>query len=122
MAIQRIEDARNFREVDSRLITCGQPTEAQLAAARGAGVEVVVNLALHDDPRYSLADERGTVEALGMAYRHIPVQFDGPTESDLLAFFDAMDATQGQHVLVHCAANYHRIPRVVPSASAGLAD
>lgn len=106
MATERIEDVRNFRAIDGRLVTCGQPTEAQLAAARNAGVDVVINLALHDDPRYSLADERGTVEALGMTYRHIPVQFGQPTESDLVAFFDAMDATRDQHVLVHCAANY----------------
>ena len=106
MTDARLEDVRNFREVDGRLATCGQPTEAQLEAARSAGVEVVINLALHDDPRYSLPDERGTVEALGMTYRHIPVQFGGPTASDLLAFFDAMDAAQGQRVLVHCAANY----------------
>ena len=41
-----------------------------------------------------------------MTYRHIPVQFNQPTESDLHAFFDAMDAARDQHVLVHCAANY----------------
>jgi protein tyrosine phosphatase (PTP) superfamily phosphohydrolase (DUF442 family) len=106
MSDARLEDVRNFREVDGRLATCGQPTEAQLAAARTGGVEVVINLALHDDPRYSLRDERATVEALEMIYRHIPVQFSRPTESDLLAFFAAMDAAQGRHVLVHCAANY----------------
>jgi len=43
----RLEDVRNFRQVDARLTTCGQPSEAQLAAARDAGVEVVINLALH---------------------------------------------------------------------------
>jgi protein tyrosine phosphatase (PTP) superfamily phosphohydrolase (DUF442 family) len=103
MADARLEDIRNFREVDGRLATGGQPSAGQLAAARSAGVEVVINLALHDDPRYSLPDERATVESLGMTYRHIPVQFGAPTESDLLAFFDAMEAAQGRHVLVHCA-------------------
>lgn len=101
-----LQDVRNFRRADDRLITCGQPTEEQLASARAAGVEVIINLALHDDPRYSLADERGSVEALGMAYVHIPVQFAAPTEADLLAFFDAMDSARERHVLVHCAANY----------------
>jgi protein tyrosine phosphatase (PTP) superfamily phosphohydrolase (DUF442 family) len=101
-----LQDVRNYREVDGRLATCGQPTEEQLAAARADGVEVVINLALHDDPRYSLADERGSVEALGMAYVHIPVQFDAPTEAGLLAFFEAMDSNAEHHILVHCAANY----------------
>ncbi|KEF42449.1 MAG: hypothetical protein ER33_06230 [Cyanobium sp. CACIAM 14] len=106
MTIPRIEDVRNFRQADERLITCGQPSEAQLAAARTAGVGVVINLALHNDPRYSLADERGSVEALGLTYRHIPVQFGRPAESDLLAFFDAMEEAGDRYVLVHCAANY----------------
>lgn len=106
MASTRIESARNFRQADATLATCGQPTEEQLASARSGGFEVVVNLALHDDPRYSLQDERGTVEGLGMTYVHIPVQFSAPSEADLLAFFEAMDASQGRHVLVHCAANY----------------
>lgn len=98
--------ARNFRKVDDRLLTCGQPSEEQLASARSAGVEVVINLALHDDPRYSLRDERGTVESLGMTYVHIPVQFGMPTERDLLEFFAAMDAHRDRALLVHCGANY----------------
>ncbi len=98
--------ARNFRKVSETLYTSGQPSESQLASARAAGVEVVVNLALHDDPRYSLDDERGCVESLGMTYVHIPVQFGSPTEADLLAFFSAMDAHREQPLLVHCGANY----------------
>lgn len=106
MATESIAAARNFRQVDNRIATCGQPNEAQLASARDEGVEVVINLALHDDPRYSLKDERATVEGLGMSYIHIPVQFTAPTEADAIAFFDAMDAHRERAVLVHCAANY----------------
>lgn len=101
-----LADARSFRRVSDRLATAGQPSEAQLAAAAEEGVEIVINLALHDDPRYSLADERGSVESLGMSYVHIPVQFAAPTETDLLTFCDAMDAAGERHVLVHCAANF----------------
>jgi protein tyrosine phosphatase (PTP) superfamily phosphohydrolase (DUF442 family) len=101
-----ISEARNFRRVSDRLLTCGQPTEAQLGSAREQGIQVVVNLALHDNPRYSLRDERGTVESLGMTYVHIPVQFDAPTEEDLLAFFAALDAHCERALLVHCGANY----------------
>ena len=101
-----LRDARNFREVDDTLLTAGQPTEAQLADAAGQGVQVVVNLALHDDPRYSLKDEAGCVRDLGMEYIHIPVQFKAPTEENLLEFVAAMDAHTGEKTLVHCAANY----------------
>ena len=99
-------EAKNFREADSRLSTAGQPTEEQLASAAVHGVQVVINLAPHDDPRYSLQDERGCVEGCGMIYVHIPVQFAAPTETDLLAFFDAMDVYRERRILVHCAANY----------------
>ncbi|HEX3141599.1 MAG TPA: protein tyrosine phosphatase family protein [Rhizobacter sp.] len=93
------------RAVSDRLATSGQPTVAQLASIAAAGFQTVINLALHDDPRYSLPDEPGTVRALGMHYVHIPVQFKAPTRADLLAFFDAMDAHRGERVWVHCAAN-----------------
>lgn len=95
----------NHRAVDDQLATSGQPTVAQLGAIAAAGFDTVINLALHDDPRYSLPDEPGTVAALGMGYVHIPVKFATPTRTDLLAFFDAMQARAGQRVWVHCAAN-----------------
>ena len=93
------------RAIDDRLVTSGQPTEAQLGAIADAGYATVINLGLHDDPRYSLPDERATVEGLGLAYVHIPVAFGAPTEDDLLRFFDAMRAHAGQRLWVHCAAN-----------------
>jgi uncharacterized protein (TIGR01244 family) len=96
----------NYRAVDDRLGTSGQPTEAQLADVARAGFASVINLALHDDPRYSLADEAGTVRSLGLDYVHIPVQFAAPKQSELQAFFEAMDARTGEKVWVHCAANY----------------
>ena len=101
----QLAEIYNYRRIDDTLATSGQPSVAQLSAVARAGFEVVVNLALHDDPRYSLPDETGAVTALGMTYVHIPVQFTAPTERDLLAFFDAMDRHQGRRVLVHCAAN-----------------
>jgi protein tyrosine phosphatase (PTP) superfamily phosphohydrolase (DUF442 family) len=96
----------HYRAVSDALATSGQPTAEQLASVAAAGYEVIINLALHDDPRYSLPDEPGTVRSLGMAYLHIPVQFATPTESDLMAFFAAMDANDGRRVWIHCAANY----------------
>jgi uncharacterized protein (TIGR01244 family) len=95
----------NYRPVDERLGTSGQPTQAQLADIAAAGYRTVINLALHDDPRYSLPDERAAVEGLGLRYVHIPVQFATPTEEDLERFFVAMDEGKAHKVWVHCAAN-----------------
>ena len=94
-----------FRAVDELLCTSGQPTVAQLQEIAAAGFKIVLNLALHDDPRYSLPDEAGTVRSLGMDYVHIPVQFSAPNKQDLAEFFTAMKAHEGQKVWVHCAAN-----------------
>jgi len=98
-------DIYNYRMVDASLSTAGQPTDAQLRAVAADGFKVVINLALHNDPRYSLPDEAGLVGSLGLTYVHIPVQFGAPTEADLLAFFDAMEAHRERKVLIHCAAN-----------------
>lgn len=100
-----LSSIHNFRSVNESLSTSGQPTVEQLKAIAEAGFSTIINLAHHDDPRYSLPDEPGTVRSLGMAYVHIPVQFAAPTEADLLVFFEAMDAHEGEKVWVHCAAN-----------------
>lgn len=95
----------NYRAVDESIATSGQPSVAQLRAIAEAGFATVINLALHDDPRYSLPDEPGTVRSLGMNYVHIPVQFSAPTEANLLAFFEAMEAHRDVRIWLHCAAN-----------------
>lgn len=100
----RASDALNYIRLDDRLTSSGQPTIEELEALAREGTEVVINLALHD-AAYALPDEAGSAAALGMTYVHIPVQFDAPTESDLLAFFAAMDAHANKKVHVHCAAN-----------------
>jgi len=101
----QISDIYEYRAVNSTLSTSGQPTEPQLTSVAREGFSVVINLALHNDLRYSLRDEPGVVKSLGMEYVHIPVQFEVPTEVDLLAFFAAMEKHRGKKLLVHCAAN-----------------
>jgi protein tyrosine phosphatase (PTP) superfamily phosphohydrolase (DUF442 family)/SAM-dependent methyltransferase len=101
-----LQQIHHCRIVDERLATSGQPSEAQLAAIARVGYQVIINLALHDDPRYALPDEAASVAALGLPYVHIPVQFNAPTREDLLRFCDAMDAYIARKTWVHCAANY----------------
>ena len=96
----------NYREAGPLLATSGQPTVDQLRELAAQGFEAVINLALHNDPKYSLPDEAGLVRSLGLAYTHIPVQFAEPTEQNLLDFFAAMDQSANRKTLVHCAANY----------------
>ena len=97
-------DIRNFVAVTGDLATSGQPTEEQLAAVKSQGFEVVVNLGLLD-PKYCLPDEAKTVDALGMAYHHLPVDIQRPTLEDFDAFRHVMQQERGRRVFVHCAAN-----------------
>jgi len=99
-----LSEIKSFVQLDERLATAGQPTELQIADIAATGYDIVINLALHDQD-YSLADEAGAVQAAGMTYIHIPVQWEHPTPADLERFCAAMDAHSEARVFVHCAAN-----------------
>ncbi len=99
-----IEQIKNFVAVSADLATGGQPSEQQIRELAEHGFEAIVNLGLVDQS-YSLPDEAGLVRTLGMAYYHIPVDFDTPTAGDLARFLAVMDACRGRKVFVHCAAN-----------------
>lgn len=94
----------NWRRLDARITTSGQPSEAQLADIRDIGVRHVVNLGLHSHEK-ALPDEGASVTALGMDYTHIPVEFGAPTEDDFRAFCDTMAAIGDASVHVHCIVN-----------------
>jgi uncharacterized protein (TIGR01244 family) len=94
----------NWRRLDDRITTSGQPSEAELAALRDLGVAHVVNLGLHSHEQ-ALPDEAASVAALGMRYVHIPVDFQAPAEADFDAFRAAMAAAGDDAVHVHCIMN-----------------
>ncbi|MGI4797215.1 MAG: protein tyrosine phosphatase family protein [Janthinobacterium lividum] len=95
----------HWQRLDERITTSGQPTEMEFAELGRLGVRKIVNLALIDSPR-ALPDEAATVNALGMEYIHIPVNFAAPTEADFDSFCAAMAAAESMKVHVHCVANY----------------
>ena len=99
------QEIYNYRKVDDRLITGGQPSEEQLKSAADEGVKTVINLATIN-PRYSLEDEEGLVRSLGMTYYHIPVDWENPQESDFEAFEGVVKQLAEEKTLVHCAANF----------------
>lgn len=100
-----MKDIYNFLQLNENLSSSGMPTAEQMKEVADAGVNVVINLALKTSPN-ALAAEDEIVEALGMKYIHIPVEWDHPTQQNLADFFDAMDAHKDQKVHVHCQANY----------------
>jgi len=100
-----ISEIYNALEVHDRLTTAGQPTEEQLRAAADQ-IDTVINLA-PGDSRSSLPDEATLVCSLGMAYHHVPVAWDNPTEADFAAFERVMnELSPDSRTLLHCAANF----------------
>ena len=100
----KIEDIYNFLKLSDSVATSGQPTEAQFAAIKASGYQVVVNLALTSSPN-ALPNEKEIVESLGMQYVHIPVIWENPTLDNLARFFNIVEANADKPVFVHCAAN-----------------
>ncbi len=99
------EEIYNYRRVNDRICTGGQPSEDQLRSAAAEGFQTIINLATIN-PRYSLDDEEGLVRSLGMNYRHIPVEWENPQESDFAAFEAIMQEHLADKMLIHCAANF----------------
>jgi protein tyrosine phosphatase (PTP) superfamily phosphohydrolase (DUF442 family) len=99
------EGIYNWRRLDERITTSGQPTEPQLAGLHDLGVRHVINLGLHSHEK-ALPDEAASLSRLGMNYIHIPVDFKNPTEQDFTRFCTAMGELRDAPVHVHCIANY----------------
>lgn len=95
----------NWRRLDDRITTSGQPTEDELADIHALGVGHIVNLGLHSHEK-ALPDEAASVRRLGMTYIHIPVDFQNPTNQDFARFCSVMADLRGAPVHVHCIANY----------------
>lgn len=99
-----LQNIYNYLPINEHLSTSGQPTENQFAAIRDAGFNTVVNLAPHHAEN-ALPDETATLQALGMTYIHIPVDFKDPTDEDFSQFAQVMQEHAGTPIWVHCAAN-----------------
>lgn len=100
----RVEAITNYHQIDDKIITGGQPNAAQMAAIVMAGYRAVINLAPSTSAN-SLPEEQAVVEAAGMTYIHIPVEWANPTQADFERFCAAMRDHADERIFVHCAAN-----------------
>lgn len=104
MSQEQLTTIYNFLPISESLVTAGQPTEEEFPLLHKAGYEIVVNLALPTSTN-ALPDERSVVEAAGMTYVPIPVQWETPTLSDLEQFFQVLQTSGDRKIFVHCAMN-----------------
>lgn len=94
----------NWRRINNRITTSGQPTEAQLEEIRNLGVSHIINLGPHHN-KGALQDEPGTVASLGMTYIYIPVEFEAPTDQNFEDFRAALEWLPEETIHVHCIYN-----------------
>lgn len=97
--------AFNYLQATERIATSGVVAAAGFERIAAAGYRSVVNL-LPADSEHALADEREWVEALGMDYVHVPVDFKRPSAEDFEEVAEALRDAGDAKVWVHCAANF----------------
>lgn len=100
-----VDKAYNFRQATESISTSGILSEEQLELLGEEGYAAVINL-LPGDSEYAVKREKDIVEAQGLAYHYIPVDFAAPSVSDYQAFARALADLSGRKLLLHCAANY----------------
>jgi uncharacterized protein (TIGR01244 family) len=118
LAAQPAAPIDRFQQVDDRLYRGAQPDRAGFEYLHRLGVRTVVNLRNDSDRRN--ADERRTVEALGMRYVHLPVR-DGNfftrgrtiPEDTIRTFFAILDEADDGPVFLHCRRGADRTGALV---------
>lgn len=100
-----MKDIYNYLFYHDKLSSSGMPTPDQIKLIADAGVQVIINLAPHDVPQ-AIPNEKKLVEAMGIEYIHIPVNWGTPTREGLNVFMDKMDANRDKKIHVHCEANF----------------
>jgi uncharacterized protein (TIGR01244 family) len=95
-------DLPNQRNPAPNLFTGGQPTDAQLEAAKAAGYTTVINLRALGEP--GVAGQAEKVQSLGMRYVAIPMSgAESLTKENAQLLADALEEASGP-VLLHCAS------------------
>jgi protein tyrosine phosphatase (PTP) superfamily phosphohydrolase (DUF442 family) len=97
-------DAENTHQVFDWLWTSGQLSEKDIACLPALEIEAVINLALPTSSN-ALRGEAELVTRQGIAYIHIPVEWERPELHQLARFFGILKAFEGCKVWVHCAKN-----------------
>lgn len=100
----KLQSIFNYLPISSHLTTSGQPTAEQFKTIANNGFKLVINLAPHGAEN-ALENEADIVTSLGMQYTNIPVDFDNPQQKDFEQFVAIMEASKGDKIWVHCAAN-----------------
>lgn len=92
-----------IRHLSPQLAVAGQPSEAELAAARAAGLQRVINTRpLSEDAGF---DEAATAVRMGLVYHCLPIASAQDLTLDAVRRFDQLlTEAKDASLLVHCAS------------------
>jgi len=91
-----------FLQVDPQFCTGAQPRLEAFTKLKADGVKAVLNLRQPSEHR--AADEQAAVEAAGMKYFNIPVEYRNPTDADADQFLKITDDPANRPMFIHCTA------------------
>ena len=95
-------DIRKFLQVTPDFCTGAQPRPEHFAMLKSRGVKTVLNLRTPGEHRAE--EEKAAVEAAGMTYVNIPVNYRNPTNADVDAFLEVTDDPAMRPMFIHCTA------------------
>jgi len=95
-------DIRNFLQVTPEFCTGGQPRMEHVARLKADGVKAVLNLRQPSEHRAD--EEKQTVEAAGLKYFNIPVNYQTPSDADVDQFLKLTDDAANRPMFIHCTA------------------
>ena len=95
-------DIRNFLQVTPEFCTGGQPRIEHYARLKADGVKAVLNL--RQPTEHRAEEEQQAVEAAGLKYFNIPVNYQNPSDSDVDQFLKITDDPANRPMFIHCTA------------------
>ena len=93
---------RNFLQVTPEFCTGGQPRLEHYAELKKRGIKAVLNLRTPGEHRAE--EEKTAVEAAGLKYFNIPVNYREPSDADVDAFLKITDDEANRPMFIHCTA------------------
>jgi uncharacterized protein (TIGR01244 family) len=95
-------DIRSFLQVTPDFCTGGQPRMEHFADLKKRGVKAVLNLRTPGEHRAE--EEKAAVEAAGLRYINVPVNYREPSDADVDAFLKTTDDPANRPMFIHCTA------------------
>lgn len=100
-----LESSYNYKRISDKVTTSGVVPEHVLDGLASENYEVIINL-LPENHKKAVAVEKDIIEAQGLSYVNIPVEFGAPKHEDLEQFIVELKKNGDKKVHIHCAANW----------------